>query len=597
MGVVDDIKARLDIAEAVSGYVTLQKSGRNFKAPCPFHTEKTPSFVVSPERQSWRCFGACGTGGDVFSFVMRIEGLDFGGVLRLLAQRTGVTLTQRRDSDRTEGLYRINEVAARFYQEVLESSRGQAGGEYLEERGVDAGARSRFGLGLSPGDWDGLKSHLQALGLAEELAVEAGLVHRGEDGRTWDFFRGRLMFPIHDRRGRVAGFGARAIDHSSPKYMNTSKTPIFDKGSTLYGLHLAAESIGAQGTGIVVEGYMDVIAAHQHGYTNVVASMGTALTEQQVSQLKSLANDFVQALDPDAAGQEATLRSLESSWRAFEGRALDDRRRSVGALYQREPLTLKIAALPAGRDPDELIREDPGEWERLTRDAVPSKDFYISAVASRFDLATSQGRAQAAQVLVRVITSADFVEQEHYVRKVAQAVGVSQEALKAGLGGLLARGPRRSQRGGDPSRAAEVSTSALLDDAGHSLEDYTLSLLLNRPELRERADGLAPENFHKTEDRELFTRWLSCSTMDELQESLDESLHEHMAQLTRKELVSADLREIEAALAQCIRRLEKRHLLELQEALLACDDTKTPPDREIEGAVVKANAKIKELSS
>lgn len=596
MSVVSDIKARLDIVETVSEHVALQRSGRYFKAACPFHSEKTPSFIVNPERQSWRCFGACATGGDAISFVMRIEGLDFGGALALLAQKTGIPLSQRSDSDRVDRLHGINQVAAQFYREYLESRQGRHGARYLEERGLNAEAISRFELGLSPERWDGLKSHLLALGFAEDLAVEAGLLHRGEDGSTQDFFRGRLMFPIHDRQARVAGFGARALDDSKPKYLNTSKTPVFDKRSTLYGLHLAAGAIGAQRSATVVEGYMDVIAAHQYGYINVVASMGTALTEQQVSQLKSLASDFVLALDPDAAGQEATLRSLESSWRVVGHQVISGRHRSIGALYQRESITLRIAPLPAGRDPDVLIREDPKEWERLTREATPLMDYLISAVAARFDLTVGEGKAQAVETLFPLIAANDNpLEQEGYFRKLAQALDVSEEALKASVGRPRRDGPARNRR--RQESGPEVTASPLSPNREDTLEDYTLALLLNRDDLKHRALKFPPEHFHKIEDREIFTRWLGCSTIDDLRDSLDESLREHLTYLTHKELVPADRQETEAALGQCLLRLEKRHLQELQEGLLVSEDASSPPPRAVESAIASVNTRLKELFS
>ena len=594
MSVVDDIKARLDIVDTVSGYVPLQKSGRYFKASCPFHTEKTPSFIVNSERQSWRCFGACATGGDAFSFVMRMEKLDFGEALRLLAQKTGVTLSEKRDGDSSDKLYRINQVAARFYRDTLESSLGQTAMKYLEERGVSTEAMDRFELGLSPGGWNGLKTHLLALGIAENQAVEAGLLQRGEDANTWDFFKGRLMFPIHNKQGRIAGFGARALDDSTPKYLNTSRTPIFDKRSTLYSLHMAAEPIRTDNTAVVVEGYMDVIAAHQFGYTNVVASMGTALTEQQVSQLKSLATNFVLALDPDAAGQEATLRSLESSWRVIGHQVPTGRHRSVGALYQREPLTLKIAPLPTGRDPDQLIREDAKEWERLTEEAVPLMDYLIPAVASRFDLTTGQGKAQVAEVILPLIESVEFLEQDRYLRRLAEVLEVSEETLKASISRPVAGGrPRNTRR----NPAPEVTVSPLTGSPEDSLEDYSLALLLSKPELKEHVSGFAPEHFHKSEDREVFTRWQSCSTIDELRDSLDESLHDHLTHLMRNELVPTDRQEAEAALTQCLQRLERRHVQELQESLLASEDASVPPPREMESAVANLNARLKELFS
>ena len=597
MSVVDDIKSRLDIVETVSAYVALQKAGRNFKATCPFHTEKTPSFIVNPERQSWRCFGACSTGGDAFSFVMRVENVEFGEALRILAQKAGVTLSQARRSedDKSESLYRVNQVAARFFQDVLESSHGEQATTYLNERGVNAETRDKFVLGLSTPGWEGLKTHLLALGISADEAVEAGVLHRGDDGKTWDFFKGRLMFPIHDKQGRIVGFGARALDDSVPKYINTSGRPTFDKRSILYGLHMAGQSIKARNTGVIVEGYMDVIAAHQHGYTNVVASMGTALTEQQVRQLKSLTKTFVLALDPDTAGQEATLRSLESSWRVIGHQTASGRSRTAGVLYQREPLTLKIAALPPGQDPDALIRHNPKEWERLTQEAVPLLDYLIPVVSSRFDLSTGHGKSQAAEVLLPVIQAADFFDQDHYLGKLAQALDVSKEALKASIGGYPGGNQRMAQRRPEQTASPEVSLSAVSSNPKDTLEEHMLALLIARPELKEHVLDFDPEYFNKTETREVFTRWLTCSTIDGLREALDESLHEQLTHLTQKELVPTDTAESEAALRQCLQRLEKRHLQYLQEQLLLSEDIDIPPPREVETQVASVNARLKEL--
>ena len=594
MSVVDDIKTRLDIVEVVSGYVALQKSGRYFKALCPFHTEKTPSFIVNPERESWRCFGACATGGDIFSFVMRMENLDFGEVLRSLAQKTGVELSRTEAADRNGDLYRINQVAARYYRDVLNSARGKRGVKYLEQRGVDVDAMSTFELGLSPEGWDGLKSHLLALEIEEGRAVEAGLLVKTDNGSARDFFRGRLMFPIHDAQGRIAGFGARTLDGSMPKYLNTQRTGVFDKQGTLYGLHLASESIRAQKTAVVVEGYMDVIAAHQYGYTNVVASMGTALTAPQVSLLKTKATDFVLALDPDAAGEEATLRSLESSWRIFDGQRVDSGRRSVGVLYRRDPLTLKIAALPPGKDPDDVIRDDPKEWERLTREALPLLDYLIPAVAARFDLGTGQGKAQAAEVLFPLIESAEFFDQERYLRKLSDVLDVTEETLKVSIGTIRADVSRRRRRDHE-TEGTRTSPPALLENREDSLEDYTLALLLSRPELKDGVRHFAPEHFRKTEGREIFSRWLGCSTIDSLREALDPSLHGHLDRLVEKDLTPADHQQGEVALEQCIKRLEGRYLKDLQEGMLASDDTGVAPPREMEPQISSVNARLREL--
>ena len=319
MAVIDDIKARLDIVDVVSSHVSLQRSGRAFKACCPFHQERTPSFYVNPERQSWHCFGACGTGGDIFGFIMKAENLEFKEALLRLAQQAGVTVpTRERQSDQDD-LYRLNETAREYFQQYLASSMGGDARAYLEGRGVTRESVSKFELGLSPRDGQGLLNHLLKSGFAPEQMVRAGAVWQHQDGGHRDAFRGRLIIPIRNGQGELGGFGSRALDDSMPKYLNTGRTPVFDKGRTLYGLYLARETARRDGM-VIVEGYMDAISAHQHGYENVVASMGTALTDYQVAEVLRITRQVTMALDADAAGQQATLRSLESSWQVFQNR-------------------------------------------------------------------------------------------------------------------------------------------------------------------------------------------------------------------------------------------------------------------------------------
>jgi DNA primase len=312
---VDEIKTRLDIAEFIGQYVQLQKAGRTLKGLCPFHTEKTPSFIVSPERQTWHCFGACGTGGDVITFVMKKEAMEFPEALRLLADRAGVQLQERgrsvKEDRRRQRLYSANTAAAEWYVKVLATHDASVSArEYLEKRGVDEATAEAFGVGCSPPAWDSLRNHLGNLGFTDEEQLAAGLLVRGEAG-LHDRFRGRLMFAIRDEKGRVVGFGARALDDSHPKYINTSQTALFDKSGLLYGLDRASSGIRENGRAVIVEGYMDVIAAHQHGFSNVIASMGTALTERQVKLLRRTTSTIILALDADAAGREAAVRGHE----------------------------------------------------------------------------------------------------------------------------------------------------------------------------------------------------------------------------------------------------------------------------------------------
>ena len=598
MSVVDDIKSRLDIADIVSGYVELKKSGQYLKAICPFHTEKTPSFIVNLDRQNWRCFGACATGGDVFSFVMRIEGLDFGTVLRNLAQRTGVALSRTGDSDSYRDIHNINKIAVQFYQDVLMSSDGKHAIRYLNDRGINKETIDKFQLGFSSRGWSDLKSQLNKMGFTDEQAIQAGLLRRNEDGTTRDFFRERVMFPICDRQTNVIGFGARVLDDTLPKYINTAGTLVFDKRSNLYAFHMTSEFIKTQNSGIVVEGYMDVLTAHQYGYRNVVASMGTALTKQQVSTLESLASNFVLALDPDVAGQEATLRSLDASWGVFDRELARETRSGLGSLYQKKSQVLRIAALPSGCDPDRLIREDSDKWKQLiTEDALPYRDFFISILDSKFDLNTTKGKGQAVEFFAPLISSANFVEQEPYIRKLANKLSVSENAIKSSIGRPKQSGYTRTRRTYKSSKAMEVTLSTLVDKPEDSLEDYTLALLLKTPNLKERAAGLDPQYFHRIENREIFTHWMNCPTMEELQEKLEDPLVNHMAFIMEKDMVASGIRTAEIALDQCLKRLERRHLKELQEGLLVSEDFGTPPSKTVEDSVSNLNSRLKDLFS
>ena len=608
MTVVDDIRARLDIVDVVSSYIALQKAGRSFKAPCPFHTERTPSFIVNPERQSWHCFGACSTGGDAFSFVMRHQNVEFGEALRVLAQKAGVELSQagRQDSDRRSKLHAVNRLAATWYQERLKSPEGAVAMDYIKQRGISPEMIEAFQLGYSPNSWEGLKTYLAQMGASEADAVGAGLLGRTEEsGRTWDFFRDRLMFPIHDRQGNVIGFGGRQLTEPAPdapgynpKYINTSATPIFDKRSSLYAIHRAHSAIRESNTGIIVEGYMDVIAAHQHGYTNVVASMGTALTESQVGQLKSLATNFVLALDPDTAGQEATLRSLEASWKVI-GIQSASRGRSQGVLYQRDPITLSIAALPDGKDPDDLIRHDPAEWERLTREAPPLMSYLIPAIASRFDTGTGHGKTQVVEAIFPLIAATQNpFDRQRYEQDLANTLDVTIEALRAAR--PRATSPSRTFRqrsngspATQPSERQQIAASALNSNREHVREDYMLGLLLDRPQLRGSLDEFSPEHLSSSANREIFTRWLECMDTEELQASLDEPLLAHLQTLIGNDIAPMDSVEGEKALHQCMRQLKRRHLLELQQTLLATIDNSAPPPRELAAQISSLNEDIR----
>ena len=588
MSVVDEVRDKLDIVEVVSNHVPLKKAGRNYKARCPFHTEKTPSFTVSPERQTWRCFGACATGGDIFNFVMRKEGVEFGEALRRLAETAGVEVTSRpkEQVDLEESLFRVNQEAARYYNEMLKSPEGRAALKYLEDRGIDGKAIEEFQIGYSPKGRDRLKTHLSTLDANLGHATQAGLLRSDDEGNVRDFFFGRLMVPILNRRGRVAGFGGRSLDGSNPKYINTVATPIFDKQATLYALDKAATAIREQETAIIVEGYMDVIAAHQHDRKNVVASMGTALTERQVYLVRSLAKTVILALDADTAGQEATVRSLEASWRAM------DRRR----FGQREEVKLLIAEMPEGRDPDDLIRESPDQWDEIVRSAVPYMDYLIPALARRFDVSSSQGKMQAVEALMPIIQSmSNAFDQDRYFGQLASALGVTREQLQASIGKMRPAGRTRTpERARANVPAPNTTESPLAAAEREPLEEFVLSALIRWPDLWKDVGHHSPEEFRRTENRELFTQLLSAGTIDELQQHLDKTLLDHFDSLREIDLKPTNRQTAPRAVRQALTRLEQRYLRERQAELLESHEPGAPLPKDIQDSIVNVNSKLKE---
>ena len=596
---IDEIKSKLDIIDVVSSRVSLQKSGNTYKANCPFHTERTPSFVVSPERQSWRCFGACSSGGDIFGFVMRAENMEFGDALRELAKRAGVELGSSDGRAKSNAILSANGAAAQFYRDTLASPAGQAARKYLDERGVGQSARDAFKLGFSPNSRDGLIRYLRTHDVSRKDAVAAGLVRQSEENNAvWDFFRNRLMFPIFDRDGSVAGFGARALDDSTPKYINTAATAAFDKRNTLYALNFAIPAIRRSGSAVIVEGYMDAIAAHENGYTNVVASMGTALTENQVAQLRSLARDFVLALDPDAAGQQATLRSLESSWNVFRT-VISQRSRNENqsVLNRWKPPSLKIASLPAGLDPDALIRTDPARWDEAIAEASPLLDFVIPALVQRSDLTEPDSRAAVVRQVAPLINRLDQMDQYEYWGRLADALGVPLDALSAAMAGERPR--RRSRR---DSRAAdaepervEVSERVLASRTTNPVEEYALSLLARNPALIDFARDADPECFSHTENRELFVKLLSSPTVSEIEETADPALLAHLRRVLETDAPDMARDRSEKALAECLRRLELQRERDKQEALAQTVEPGEPPAWEVEESIRRANARIREL--
>ncbi|MBI4186923.1 MAG: DNA primase [Chloroflexi bacterium] len=539
MSVIDEVKQRTDIVEVIGQYTSLAKAGRTFRGLCPFHSEKHPSFFVYPDQQSWHCFGACNTGGDVFSFIMKKEGFDFGEALRLLAERAGIALVSRFEPEakgkEKERLYQVNQAAAEYFHHFLNSPAGEKARSYLAGRGLTLETVTTFQLGFSPNSWEALKQHLIDAGYSEDEMIAAGLLVAAEDNKTHDRFRNRLMFPIFDSRGRVTGFGARVLDESLPKYVNSPQTPVFDKSGSLYGINLAHKAIPQQDTAIIVEGYMDVIVAHQHGFPNVVAPMGTAITEKHVSTLKRLTKNMVLALDADAAGEEAMLRCA-----SYEN--------TIGA-------EVKVIILPEGKDPDDVIREDAQAWPNLLERALPVIDYTFDIVTSRLDLSLARDKSLAAERLLPVIAQMkDTVRQAHYLQKLARLLRVSEARLEVTLNRLM---PGR--RAGEAGR--ETAASALRPLLSSPVEEYCLALLLQHPELKARCRDLPPEYFENSENREVFLAYQQAEDVKLIREELDAAVREHFDSILGKSLLS---NQMEQRYSGCVARLQEKFLRNLE---------------------------------
>jgi len=560
MNEIDDIKSKLDIVDLISDTVTLKKSGKSFTGFCPFHSNtKTPSFVVFPDTQTWRCFGACADGGDIFSFVMKREGYDFKEALNMLAQRAGVELQASGpqaevQNKQRQKLLELNSAAAAYFHQLLtKSPTGAKTRAYLTGRELTAETIATFQLGYALNEWEALKSHFLERGYSVEELVATGLIVERDDGAAgYDRFRNRLIIPIRDPQGRVIGFGARALEPDQvPKYLNSPQTLLFDKSATLYGLDLARNYIRQAEQAIIVEGYMDVIQAYQRGAKNVVAQMGTALTEEQLKILKRTTSNFVLALDSDTAGSAATLRGINIAREALEREAVPiPTARGLIRYEGRLDADIRIAALPVGKDPDDILKEGLDVWQRIIAEAVPIIDFYFEAVTAGLDLDTAKGKSIAVRELIPVLRDiGNKVEQEHYIQKLARLIHIDERTLIAELksGQTSGRSTRRQPAPVTPDLPVvqEEVVPIKLGTTKAGLEEYCLGLILAHPyalamanDTLEQQDiyGLSVNDFRQGANREIFKSlqlWTASETpkIEILLDMLGEMLEGHLATL------------------------------------------------------------------
>ena len=513
MSVAEEVKAKIDIVDLIASEVQLKRSGASYKAPCPFHAEKTPSFIVNPDRQTWHCFGACSEGGDVFSWEMKRHNVDFREALQRLAQRAGVQLRPRteeqaRRDEQRQRLLRANESALHYWRGLLEDPViGRDAQAYLRERGISAEAAQRFNLGLAGSDQDGLARHLSARGHQLSDAEAAGLILNTEHGPR-DRFRDRLIFPIRNARSETVGFGGRTLIDEPAKYVNTPESDLFRKRDLLYGFDLARSAIRDAGFVIIVEGYTDVISAHEYGSLNTVASMGTALTDTQVGLIKPLANDLRLALDPDAAGQAAARRGIDTARQGLGAeQQVSTDWRHVGALQNQLASDIRIIPLPGGRDPDDLIRSEPDLWRELVDTAPTFLDWLMDHVRAQHDLDTPRGRSRFIDELLPTLrTIGHAVVREEYLHRLAAWGRVDPASLNARYS--PSSGPSRRNGGEDRH---DASTGGRRHDRRQS---FLLQLALRFEAVRNAFEFEAIDLIEDSEDRSILQARLNSSEDD-----------------------------------------------------------------------------------
>jgi len=541
MSVIEEVKQKTDIMEIVGQYTKLTKAGKNLKGLCPFHSEKHGSFFIYPDEQRWHCFGACNEGGDVFSFIMKQQNITFGDALRMLAEKAGIEVPsisgQKEDREKYDNIYQVNQATAQYFHNILiNTDYGVKAKNYIIKRGVNEKSITDFQLGFSLNSRDSLKNYLLDKGFAEKELFEAGAITTVEGKESYDVFRNRLMFPIMDIKGKCCGFGGRTFEENQAKYINSPQTAVFDKSGNLYGINLASQSIRREDLAVLVEGYMDAIMAHQYGFSNVVASMGTAVTEKQMNTIKKLTKNLILALDSDTAGEEAMLRCV-----------------SYENLMQNE---IKVAIMPAGSDPDDVIRKDASEWQKLVNNAIPVIDYTFDIVTAKLDLSTARDKTVASEKLLPIITQVeDRIRRAHYMQKLSHLVGISVRELES-IVKKPVEYPKYSNKKESP-----LSNKTITPAFSQPLEEYCLTLLLQFPKLKSFKQKLKPEYFENTENREIFTALSKTEHLNVIKTSLDSSIWDYLDKLINKE-VPPD--KVEQKMSFCILRLHEKFLRRLE---------------------------------
>ncbi len=550
--VVEEIKSRCNIVDVIGQYVTLKRAGSNYKGLCPFHGEKTPSFVVSEAKQIFTCFG-CGASGDVIEFIKRYHNLDFSEAIEKLAGQYGIELKAYggQGSSQKELYYEINRKAARFFLDAF-TKKANPGLSYMQKRGLDPATLIRFGIGYADGEWDSLHRYFLQQGIDETLLTNIGLLSQSK-GKYYDKFRNRVMFPIINTRGKVIGFGGRVLDDGTPKYLNSPESPVFLKKNNLFGLNLTRQDINKEDCVILVEGYMDVISLYQHGVHNVSASLGTALTENQAVMLKRYTKNVVLCYDSDSAGRAATLRGM-------------DILRAAGC-------NVKVMGVTEGKDPDEFIKKNGAQaFYELVKSAKPFADYKLNLIREETDLSSDEGRLEYLQRVTQVLKSLSPTEADLYIGAIAKETRISEGAIRmevfgSGIAGMGKIPEAPSQAVRTPAAGVPQTNAAI---EGHYLEKNLLRLMLAQGAYIKRAGPYA-EVFQDGACRRIYETMARLYQEDEEIdiETLADSLEPEDVAVIADILNNVRLNDREEEVfADCIARIETQRLCQREQQLL-----------------------------
>ena len=565
MSLTTDIKNKISVLDLVSEHADLKRQGRLYKALCPFHNENTPSFIVDSEKNIWRCFGACSVGGDIFSFLMKKENISFIESLKYFSKKLGIsdkTFNSGRGKILDE-IRKTNNLAVNFFKHSLFSDKGTLTRNYLKERGITKESALKFNLGYNP-KGNELYNHLISHGIESKNVIDYGLASENSKGDVIDFFSERLIFPIVELKDNVLGFGGRIMSDKNPKYVNTKKNLLFDKGSVLYGLDQAAESIRDEDECVLVEGYTDVITAHQFGFKNVIASMGTAITIYQANKISDISNSVVIALDSDQAGSEATLNALDKSWGVFKS---NNKELPAGITNKsiKKNFNLRIVTLPDNSDPDDFIRNSSEKWKESILNASPIVEYLIESLSKKFDSSTAEGKELIEEIIRPFISKEkNPYIQDQYVSMLSKELNVSEERIKAGFDSKTKRFNDNSNRLFKLKENSFNNSQAIPDDKNRLkiLSEYLTGIVLSNKNLNK--DLFIDWDIEMIDDticKQILYKWSKEDDSIENENKIEENLYNEINDFQSDKLIFFDNEKLINVISQCKNDIEREYLI------------------------------------